>query len=80
MLAVGVQLTEVPDSHICCGAAGTYTVLQPELSTQLRRDRLQALQQDTPDCIATANIGCLLHLQNQANVPVNHWIELLDKV
>jgi len=79
MQALGVQLTTVPDSHLCCGAAGTYTVLQPELSTQLRHNRLQALQQDSPDCIATANIGCLLHLQNQANVPVNHWIELLDR-
>jgi len=79
MRAVGVELTDVEDSHICCGAAGTYTVLQPELSTQLRHDRLQALQKGSPDTITTANIGCLLHLQNQAGVPVSHWIELLDQ-
>jgi len=79
MNAIGAELTTVTDGHLCCGAAGTYTVLQPELSQQLRQNRLQALQQDNPEEIVTANIGCLLHLQNQATVPVRHWIELLDK-
>jgi len=78
MNAIGAEQTTVTDSHLCCGAAGTYTVLQPELSQQLRENRLQALQHDDPAEIITANIGCLLHLQNQATVPVRHWIELLD--
>ena len=78
MSALGMELTTVKDSHLCCGAAGTYTVLQPELSQQLRTNRLQALQQDRPDCIVSANIGCLLHLQNQADVPVRHWVELFE--
>jgi glycolate oxidase iron-sulfur subunit len=78
MTVIGANLTMVADSHLCCGAAGTYTVLQPELSQQLRTQRLQALQLDEPDGIVTANIGCLLHLQNKADVPVRHWIELLD--
>jgi len=76
--ANGNSLAAVQDSHICCGAAGTYSISQPELSAQLRDNRLQALEADSPDCIVTANIGCLLHLQAQANVPVRHWIELFD--
>jgi glycolate oxidase iron-sulfur subunit len=78
MGALDVELTAVEDNHLCCGAAGTYTVLQPVLSQQLRQNRLQALQHDKPESIITANIGCLLHLQCQAEVPVKHWIELLD--
>jgi len=74
----GNQLTQVRDSHLCCGAAGTYSLFQPELSDELRQSRLQTLEEDTPDCIVTANIGCLLHLQAQAAVPVRHWIELFD--
>jgi glycolate oxidase iron-sulfur subunit len=74
----GNCLTTVKDAHLCCGAAGTYSLFQPELSTRLRRNRLQALEADEPDCIVTANIGCLLHLQPQASVPVRHWIEVLD--
>ena len=74
----GYTLTPVADSHLCCGAAGTYTLLQPVLSQQLLDNKLAALQQGEPDVIATANIGCQLHLESAARVPVKHWIELLD--
>ena len=75
----GFTLTAVPDAHLCCGSAGTYSILQPELSTRLLADKLAALEQDTPDVIATANIGCQMHLASKAGRPVRHWIELLDE-
>ena len=76
---IGFDLTKVADSHLCCGSAGTYSVLQPELSQQLLKNKLHALQQDAPDVIATANVGCQMHLATQAKVEVKHWIELLDQ-
>ncbi len=75
----GFELTPVPDSHLCCGSAGTYSILQKELSQQLLSNKLEALQHATPDVIATANIGCQLHLATGASIPVRHWIELLDE-
>jgi glycolate oxidase iron-sulfur subunit len=75
----GYDLTPVPDAHLCCGSAGTYSILQPALSGQLRERKLAALQSGAPAAIATANIGCLTHLQGGAQVPVRHWIELLDE-
>ena len=76
----GYALTTITDSHLCCGSAGTYSLLQPALSRQLLNNKLNALQKDTPECIVTANIGCQLHLAGGAEVPVGHWIELLDEV
>lgn len=73
----GFQTLAVENSHLCCGSAGTYSVLQSELSTQLRDNKLSALQADQPAVIASANIGCLLHLRTKAQVPVKHWVELL---
>jgi glycolate oxidase iron-sulfur subunit len=73
----GYELLPVADKHLCCGAAGTYTLLQPELSARLRENKLAALQQSQPDFIVSANVGCELHLASAANVPVKHWIELL---
>lgn len=75
----GYELTAVPDGHLCCGSAGTYSILQSALSEQLRDNKLDALQQGTPDVVATANIGCQLHLAGASQVPVKHWIELLDE-
>jgi glycolate oxidase iron-sulfur subunit len=75
----GYELTPVPEAHLCCGSAGTYSILQPELSTQLRSRKLAALQDGQPAAIATANIGCLTHLGAAAEVPVRHWIELLEE-
>jgi glycolate oxidase iron-sulfur subunit len=74
----GYELTPVNDAHLCCGSAGTYSILQPAIAGELRARKLQALQEGSPDVIATANIGCLAHLQGAAATPVRHWIELLD--
>ncbi|HVC12102.1 MAG TPA: glycolate oxidase subunit GlcF [Burkholderiales bacterium] len=75
----GFELTPVAESHLCCGSAGTYSVLQPALSRQLRERKLAALQSGLPQTIATANIGCLVHLQAGTDTPVRHWIQLLDR-
>jgi len=74
----GYQLTAVADAHLCCGSAGTYSILQPQLSQQLLANKLAALQAGAPDIIVTANIGCQMHLQSGAAVQVRHWVELLD--
>jgi glycolate oxidase iron-sulfur subunit len=74
----GLQLMETRDDHLCCGSAGTYSVLQPEMSARLLENKLAALTLESPSCIATANVGCQLHLATRAEVPVRHWIELLD--
>ena len=79
LAAAGYQLTAVADSHLCCGSAGTYSVLQPEIATRLRDNKLSALSSGRPAIIATANIGCLAHLQSASALPVRHWIELLDE-
>jgi glycolate oxidase iron-sulfur subunit len=76
--ALGAEVLPIPESHLCCGSAGTYSVLQPELSAQLRERKLEALQTPQPDVILSANIGCITHLANGAQVPVRHWIEWLD--
>jgi glycolate oxidase iron-sulfur subunit len=73
----GFELTPVPDSHLCCGSAGTYSILQPKLSQQLLRNKVDALQSGNPAIVATANIGCLTHIQSGTALPVRHWIELL---
>lgn len=76
---LGFTLTDVVDSHLCCGSAGTYSILQPELSQQLLSNKLDALTGDQPDIIVTANVGCQLHLGTQSKQLVQHWIELLDQ-
>ena len=77
--AVGVDVTLCADSHLCCGSAGTYSVLQPELSYQLRDNKLKNLEATEADEIVSANIGCLTHLQSGTDTPVRHWIELIDQ-
>jgi glycolate oxidase iron-sulfur subunit len=69
----------VVDSHLCCGSAGTYSILQSELSQQLLDNKLAALQAGEPELIVSANVGCQLHLQSGTSRPVRHWIELLDE-
>jgi glycolate oxidase iron-sulfur subunit len=76
--AAGFELLPVRDSHSCCGSAGTYSLLQPELSGRLLAKKIDALEQGGPALIATANVGCQTHLQGAAGVPVLHWIELFD--
>jgi len=79
LVAAGFDLTAVPDAHLCCGSAGTYSILQPELSQQLLKNKVTALESGKPDQIATANIGCLMHLQTGTALSVKHWVELLDE-
>jgi len=74
---LGFELTSVEEGHLCCGSAGTYSILQAELSQSLLNNKLKALMNDMPDIIATANIGCHMHLENKASVPVKHWLELI---
>jgi len=78
LAAAGYTLAPVDDAHLCCGSAGTYSLLNPSLANELRARKLAALQAGGPRSIATANIGCLSHLQAAAAVPVRHWIELID--
>lgn len=73
----GHTILPVSESHLCCGSAGTYSLLEPEISSKLRDRKLGHLQAPQPEVIATANIGCLTHLQGGSNTPVKHWIELL---
>jgi len=75
---LGFNLTPVPDSHLCCGSAGTYSLTQPDLSRQLRDNKLNALESGHPEVIATANIGCQAHLDGAGRTPVRHWIELVE--
>ena len=77
--AAGFSLVPVRDPHLCCGSAGAYAILQRELSVRLRSLKLSTLQEAAPEIIATANIGCLQHLDMAAEVPVKHWIELIDE-
>lgn len=76
---LGYQLTYVPDAHLCCGSAGAYSLLHPELSRQLKRNKLAALHSGMPTAILTANVGCETHLASEAGVPVRHWIVDLDE-
>jgi glycolate oxidase iron-sulfur subunit len=74
----GVDVKLCQDSHLCCGSAGTYSVLQPELATALRDRKLANLEATGAQEIVSANIGCLSHLQSGTALPVRHWIELID--
>jgi glycolate oxidase iron-sulfur subunit len=77
LTAAGFSLTPVTDGGRCCGSAGTYSLLQPELAARLLSAKVAALEAGDPQVIATANIGCLAHLRTGTTRPVRHWIELL---
>jgi len=77
--AAGCELVAVRNPTLCCGSAGTYSILQPELSHELRARKISSLVVEQPDVIATANIGCLEHLRQESPVPVKHWIEIVDE-
>ncbi len=79
LVAAGFELTPVEDSHLCCGSAGTYSILQPELSERLLKNKVDALEAGGPAIVATANIGCLTHIQGGTALQVRHWINLLDE-
>ena len=74
---VGYQICEVADAHLCCGSAGAYSLLQPGLSRQLQIQKIAALQENNPDIVCTANVGCQVHLNSASSGLVRHWIELL---
>ena len=79
LTAAGFELVPVRDAHLCCGSAGTYSLLQPELARRLRDDKLSALQEGGSECIVSANVGCIEHLSSAAALPIRHWIELIDE-
>jgi len=79
LVALGAELVPVAESHLCCGSAGTYSLLQTELSETLRARKLEMLLQHQPDLILSANIGCIAHLQAATRTPVRHWIEWVDE-
>ena len=74
----GFKVVEPADSHLCCGSAGTYNLMQPEISKQLKDRKVQTLQATSPDIIAAGNIGCMMQIGSAAGVPVVHTVELLD--
>jgi glycolate oxidase iron-sulfur subunit len=75
---LGFRLCKVPESYLCCGSAGVYSLLQRSISHKLQRDKIKNLLTDKPDVIITANIGCQMHIQQATEVPVKHWIEFVD--
>ena len=75
----GFTLVPVADAHLCCGSAGTYSILQPAIAGELKTNKLRALTAHRPELIATANIGCMTHLQSGTDTPIRHWIELVDR-
>lgn len=77
LTSLGHTLTSVPDGHLCCGSAGSYSILQRELSIELRERKLKNLHSGSPQVIASANIGCISHLRAGTDTPVRHWIEIL---
>lgn len=78
LVRAGFDLTPVADAAVCCGSAGTYSILQPQLAGRLREQKLANLKSGNPEAIVTANIGCQLHLASPAGTPVRHWIEVLE--
>jgi len=76
---LGFDLTSVPDAHLCCGSAGTYSITQPALAESLRKNKLDALESGRPEVIATANIGCQTHLDGAGRTAVRHWIEHVEE-
>ena len=74
----GFEVLEVPEGHLCCGSAGTYNILQPEIATKLRDRKVANIEQLKPQAIATGNIGCITQIAMGTKIPILHTIELLD--
>ena len=74
----GFTVVEPADSHLCCGSAGTYNLMQPKISAELKARKLRTLKAKSPDIIAAGNIGCMMQLGTGAGVPIVHTVELLD--
>jgi glycolate oxidase iron-sulfur subunit len=75
---VGFEVVEPADSHLCCGSAGTYNLLQPEISRELKARKVRTLEAKAPDVISAGNIGCMMQIGSGTGVPVVHTVELLD--
>jgi glycolate oxidase iron-sulfur subunit len=78
LVAAGFEPLEIPEGHLCCGSAGTYNILQPELAAALRERKLVNIASIRPDIVATGNIGCIVQLASSSSIPVVHTVELLD--
>ena len=76
--AAGFEVVEPADSHLCCGSAGTYNLMQPEISKQLKARKVRTLEAKQPDIIAAGNIGCMMQIGSGTDVPIVHTVELLD--
>ncbi|MCD0502245.1 glycolate oxidase subunit GlcF [Bordetella petrii] len=76
---LGFELRAFPDSHLCCGSAGAYSVLNPDMALELRDRKLAAMATRAPAVIVSSNIGCVSHLQSGTDTPVRHWIEVVDE-
>jgi glycolate oxidase iron-sulfur subunit len=76
--AAGFEVVEPADSHLCCGSAGTYNLMQPEISKQLKTRKVRTLEAKHPDIIAAGNIGCMMQIGSGTEVPIVHTVELLD--
>jgi glycolate oxidase iron-sulfur subunit len=74
----GFTIVEPSDPHLCCGSAGTYNLMQPEISAQLKERKVRTLEAKNPDVIAAGNIGCMMQIGSASNVPIVHSVELLD--
>jgi glycolate oxidase iron-sulfur subunit len=78
LTALGMEVHLPADNHLCCGSAGTYSVLQPKLSYALRDQKIDKLEKLEPQMILSANVGCIAHLQSGTSTPVVHWIQLVE--
>jgi glycolate oxidase iron-sulfur subunit len=78
LVKAGFGVVDIAESHICCGSAGTYNILEPELATQLRDRKAKNIKRSKPDLVATGNIGCITQLSGHLDVPIVHTVELLD--
>ena len=74
----GFSVVEVPEGHLCCGSAGTYNILQPEIAAELRDRKVDHIKSVRPDVVAAGNIGCITQLAGGMTIPIAHTIELLD--
>ena len=74
----GFTIVEPSDSHLCCGSAGTYNLLQPEISAKLKKRKVRTLEAKSPDIIAAGNIGCMMQIGSASDIPIVHTVELLD--
>jgi glycolate oxidase iron-sulfur subunit len=76
--AAGFTVKDVPEGHICCGSAGTYNILQPQLAERLKARKVRNIESTAPDLIATGNIGCMTQIGTGTSLPIVHTVELLD--